>query len=126
MNLLPEDKEYLNSTYPGQWEWVSDSPEKVGLLIRDFPIPDGYTVSTATLMLLIPSGYPGSMLDMFYFLQPGLRKASRAAISALATEDHFGQRWQRWSRHYKWEPGRDSVINHIEYVKNQLKYELTR
>ena len=125
-NLLPEDEEYLNSTYPGQWEWVWDSPEKVGMLIRDFPIPDGYTVSAATLMLLIPSGYPGSMLDMFYFLQPGLEKTSRQPIAALATEKHFGRSWQRWSRHYKWEPSRDSVASHIEYVKNELGTELSR
>lgn len=123
MNLLPEDEEYLNSNYPGRWKLVSDSPEKVGLVIRDFPVPDGYTASAATLMLLIPSGYPGSMVDMFYFLMPGLEKTSRAPVGALAREDHFSQQWQRWSRHYQWEPGRDSVASHIEYVKNEIRDE---
>ena len=126
MNLLPEDEEYLNSNYPGQWELVSPSPEKFGLVIRDFPVPDGYTVSAATLMLLIPCGYPGSMVDMFYFLQPGLEKASRTPVTAQAREDHFGQQWQRWSRHYKWVPGQDSVVTHIEYVKNEIAAELGR
>lgn len=123
MNLLPEDEEYLNSNYPERWELVSNSPEKFGLVIRDFPVPDGYTVSAATLMLLIPCGYPGSMVDMFYFLMPGLEKTSHAPIGALAREDHFDQQWQRWSRHYQWEPGRDSVVTHIEYVKNEIRDE---
>lgn len=126
MNLLPEDEEYLNSNYPGRWELVSDSPEKFGLVIRDFPVPDGYAASAATLMLLIPCGYPGSMVDMFYFLMPGLEKTSRAPIGALAREDHFNQQWQRWSRHYEWDPGHDSVVTHIEYVKNEIAAELGR
>ena len=124
MNLLPEDEEYLNSNYPGRWELVSNSPEKFGLVIRDFPVPEGYTVAAATLMMLLPCGYPGSGLDMFYFLMPGLEKVSRAPIGALAREDHFDRQWQRWSRHYQWEPGQDSVVTHIEYVKNEIAAEL--
>ena len=126
MNLLPEDEEYLNSNYPGQWELVSNSPEKFGLLIRDFAVPDGYAAAAATLMLLLPCGYPGSGLDMFYFLQPGLKKVSGAPIGRLAWEDHFDQQWQRWSRHYQWDPGHDTVVSHIEYVKNEIAAELKR
>jgi len=121
--LLPEDLEYLEAHYPSKWKQESEGNGKSGLLIEDFPIPDGYKEKKSTLMLLIPSGYPGSVLNMFYFTPP-LNKADGSAINALASETHFGRPWQRWSRHYDWKPGVDSIVTHIEYIKNQLAEEL--
>ena len=60
---------------------------KFGLLIEEFPIPDGYNVHKSDLMLLVPSGYPGSGLDMFYF-SPELSKAN-GSIATLAEGDSF-------------------------------------
>ncbi len=118
-----EDIQYLNEHYPSQWRKVTEGNSKYGLCIDDFPIPAGYTVENSTLMVLIPSGYPGSILDMFYFF-PLLTKSNGSSINALCPEFHFGQTWQRWSRHYKWQPGFDSVVTHIEFVKNQLNAEV--
>ena len=121
--LLPEDLEYLEANYPAKWKQESEGNGKSGLLIEDFPVPSGYTEKKSTLMLLIPSGYPGAVLDMFYFAPP-LNKSDGSAINALASETHFGRTWQRWSRHYTWKPGDDSVVKHIEYVKHELKNEV--
>ena len=121
--LPPEDTQYLNENYPSKWRKVAEGNGKYGLLIDDFPIPKGYAVEKSTLMVLIPSGYPGSMLDMFYFYPP-LGQSDGSPIGALASENHFGQTWQRWSRHYSWQPGVDSIVTHIEYVKNQLNIEV--
>lgn len=121
--LPPEDIQYLNENYPSKWRKVAEGNGKYGLCIDDFPIPTGYTVEKSTLMVLIPSGYPGSMLDMFYFY-PSLAKLDGSSIGALSPETHFGQTWQRWSRHYEWQPGLDSVVRHIEYIKNQLNTEI--
>ena len=118
--LLPEDTEYLNGNYPFKWKKISEGNGKFGLLIEDFPIPNGYTIEKSTLMLLIPSGYPGSPLDMFYFAPP-LNTTNGRTIGALVSETHFGQTWQRWSRHYQWRPGIDTLVTHIEYVKNEMK-----
>ncbi|MYD31033.1 MAG: hypothetical protein F4201_01545 [Nitrospira sp. SB0677_bin_15] len=121
--LLPEDLEYLEANYPAKWKQESEGNGKSGLLIEDFPVPGGYTEKTSTLMLLIPSGYPGAALDMFYF-SPSLKRSDGSAVHAVAVEEHFGRTWQRWSRHYTWEPGFDSVVKHIEYVKHDLKNEV--
>ncbi|MDE0503455.1 MAG: multiubiquitin domain-containing protein [Paracoccaceae bacterium] len=121
--LLPEDLEYLEANYPSQWRQESEGNGKSGLLIENFPLPDGYTEKKSTLMLLIPSGYPGAALDMFYF-SPSLKRSDGSPVSAVAIEEHFGRTWQRWSRHYTWEPGFDSVVKHIEYVNNDLKNEV--
>ena len=119
-DLLPEDTEYLNGNYPSRWEKISEGNGRFGLLIEDFPIPSGYTIEKSTLMLLIPSGYPGSPLDMFYFA-PSLNTTNGRTIGALVSETHFGRTWQRWSRHYQWRPGIDTLVTHIEYVKNEMK-----
>ena len=121
--LLPEDLEYLEAHYPSRWRRESEGNGKSGLFIEDFPIPDGYTETKSTLMLLIPSGYPGAALDMFYF-SPSLNRSDGSSVRAVAVEEHFGLTWQRWSRHYTWEPGVDSVVKHIEYVKHDLKNEV--
>ena len=122
-NLPLEDVEYLDGNYPSGWKKISEGNGKFGLLIEDFPVPGGYEVKKSTLMLLIPSGYPGSALDMFYFCPP-LDKLDGSSIGSLASETHFDQLWQRWSRHYNWQPGVDSIVTHIEYIKNQLAEEL--
>ena len=121
--LPEEDMEYLNAHYPSQWKKVSEGNGKYGLLIENFSLPDGYNVEKSTLMLVVPSGYPGSGLDMFYF-DPPLNRPDGREISALAIEIHFARQWQRWSRHYQWNPGEDSLVKHIGYVINELQREV--
>ena len=123
--LLPEDVEYLNAHHGSEWERVAEGPGKFGLIVRGFRVPGGYVESQTTLMLLVPSGYPGVPIDMFY-LEPPIGKRNGGAIPALAYETHFGATWQRWSRHYDWVPGRDSIVSHLRYVNEELRAEAAR
>jgi len=121
--FLPEDDtNFLNSDFSGQWEELSEAGIK-GLLIKDYPLPEGYTPRIANLMLLIPDSYPMGMIDMFYF-DPPIERQDGIGIAALADETHFNQQWQRWSRHYEWRPGIDNISTHITYVLNELRAEL--
>ena len=121
--LPPEDTEYLNAHYPSRWRKVTEGGGKHGLIIENFFVPEGYSVATSTLMILVPSGYPGAGLDMFYF-SPQLDRSDGSSIGALAYETHFGEIWQRWSRHYDWKPGEDSIVSHIEFVRHRLDQEI--
>ena len=121
-DLLPEDAEYLNAQHPGAWRKVMEGVGKFGLVVQHFPVPDGYVERESTLMLLVPSGYPGVPIDMFY-LYPPIQRRDGNEIPTLADEMHFGTTWQRWSRHYQWQPGEDSVATYIEYVRNELQAE---
>lgn len=119
--LPDEDLEYLDAHFPGQWGKVSEG-SKYGIIISGYQLPDLYTPDKSDLMLIIPADYPTGMLDMFYF-SPGISRKDGRVINALTEENHFERQWQRWSRHYKWEPGTHSIVSHISYVYNQLKYE---
>ena len=122
MVLPDEDTDFLNSEYNSQWEELSEINIQ-GVLIRDYPLPEGYTPKNSNLMLLVPDNYPGAMIDMFYF-DPPVQREDGAEIGALVDECHFGQHWQRWSRHYDWRPGIDNMSTHITYVSNQLRSEI--
>ena len=128
--LPPEDEEYLDAfdaEYGSSWKRKAEGPGncKWGLFIEDFPIPPGYDRERSTLMLLIPTGYPGAGLDMFFFY-PWLARLDGQEIGALAEEVHFETNWQRWSRHYDWNPGEDSIAKHVQYARNELKAETGR
>ena len=118
--LLPEDTEYLDANHSGKWRKVCEGNGKFGLLIEGFSVPKGYFPETSCLMILVPAGYPASPLDMFYF-DPPLGKTRSTGVHAVAFEEHFQRRWQRWSRHYQWSPGSDNLASHVEYVLNELR-----
>ena len=124
MTLPEEDLEFLEATYPGRWKLVNEG-EKAGLIIKNYPLPGGYTPEKSDLLLLIPNNYPAGMIDMFYF-DPEVVREDGSSIATLAQESHFERTWQRWSRHYEWRPGVDSIATHVTYVKNQLESELPK
>lgn len=124
MKLPAEDMEFLDAEYLGQWDSVREG-DKEGIVIRDYRIPDGYVPEQSDLLLIVPSDYPVANIDMFYFHPEVLRKDG-SSIAALAYESHFDRTWQRWSRHYEWRPGVDSIATHITQVKNQLESELPK
>ena len=128
--LPADDEQYLDSfdeQHGSTWGRRAEGPGncKWGLFIKHFPIPPGYDRERSTLMVLIPTGYPGAGLDMFYFCPP-LARADGREIGALADEAHFDTNWQRWSRHYEWHSGEDSIVRHIEYVRRELETEANR
>lgn len=120
--LPDEDLEFLNSNF-NSWNQPPVEGSQRGLVIPNYRLPRGYVPDRADLMLLIPDNYPAAGIDMFYF-SPSVARADGQSIGALSNEFHFGQQWQRWSRHYEWRPGEDSIATHIAYVGNQLKFEL--
>lgn len=122
MHLPDEDTEFLNAHYHSRWKELSEGNTR-GLLIEDYPLPDGYTPKSTHLMLLVPDSYPGGMIDMFYF-DPPVCRTDGTEIGNLLDEFHFGQQWQRWSRHYDWRPGVDNISTHVTFVSNQLKSEI--
>ena len=121
--LPDDDTEYLNAHFPG-WTQMTEGSKR-GLIIPNYPLPDGYTPDKSDLMLIIPTDYPAGKIDMFYF-DPHVARKNGKDIGALNDESHFWRNWQRWSRHYDWTPGVDSIVSHISFVHEQLKSELRK
>lgn len=123
MTFLPEkDRQYL-SDRGLTWEEVVDGASK-GIVLQNFNLPVGrFDVSTANILIVLPSGYPDVAPDMFY-LMPWLKLLQNAALPR-ATEAAFsfqGQSWQRWSRHEnEWRPGIDGIWTMLKRVEHALE-----
>lgn len=82
------------------------------IIIKSFPLPVGhFDVSSADVLVLLPSGYPDCPPDMF-FTSPWLRISSSNQFPKSADQCHgfLGINWQRWSRHNnEWRPNIDGI-----------------
>ncbi len=123
MVFLPQqDRQYL-SDRGLTWEEVVDGANK-GIILRNFCLPVGrFTVPSANVLIVLPSGYPDVAPDMFY-LMPWLQLLPNGSFPR-ATEAAFafqGQSWQRWSRHNnEWRPGLDGIWTMLKRVENALE-----
>lgn len=124
--LLEVDETYLDGL-GFQWE-TRNSDGHRWLIIRDYPVPDGYTAETTTMALMIPPTYPQAEIDMFYAYPPLQRKAGGAIPATEATQSIGGLPFQRWSRHrgsvVPWNPQRDNVVSHLALVESSLAKEV--
>lgn len=125
--LLAEDEFYL-ATLGLAWEAILDGGVR-RIVIRDWPVPPGYSVLKADVYVRLEAGYPDTQIDMAYFF-PHLVRADQRQINALTSEQFGGRDWQRWSRHRTggsaWRMGEDNLCTHMELVAEWLRAELLK
>lgn len=121
-SLLPADERYLDDM-GYLWETSQDGNVR-WLILYDYKLPNGYNHDQINLALLITSGYPVNMLDMFYVYPPLTRinGASIPATEATVLIDRVA--YQRWSRHRSWDPETDSVISQLAMADGCLQNEV--
>lgn len=94
------------------------------VILQGISLPVGrFDVSSVSVLILLPSGYPDSPPDMFYVF-PWIRLISRNSYPTAADQPLFfvGQKWQRWSRHNNiWRPGVDGIWTMLKRVKTALE-----
>ncbi|MCG9729592.1 multiubiquitin domain-containing protein [Shewanella sp. Isolate13] len=126
-SLPEEDVEFLNSLNL-DWECVTENGIK-RVVIRSFPLPDGYNLSCVDVNMQISNSYPTTQIDMAYFY-PAISRADNKPIRALAQDVFDGKSWQRWSRHRTasnpWQPGVDNVATHVAYIQSWFTQELLK
>jgi hypothetical protein len=126
-SLIEEDLDYLTSLGL-TWEAIRCSAGS-WVILRDYPVPNGYNISVVDVALKIDSGYPVSQIDMVYFF-PSLTLLSGKTIGALTNTTIEGKPWQRWSRHRTgenpWRPGLDNISTHLQLVNFWLDKELKK
>jgi len=120
--LLTNDEKYLNEM-GFQWETCVNEQSR-WLAINDYVLPEGYNQKQVLLALLIPEGYPISLLDMFYVF-PALKLSNGAEIPATQVVAVIDRNtFQGWSRHRPWDPDTDSVISQLAMANGCLLKEV--
>lgn len=117
--LSADDTEYLDNAFP-DWEAI----EGGWILLPNFPLPSGFTVSSTMAAIQIPPLYPASPLDMVYFNPSVLRSDGHPITATNCTQMIDGKPFQRWSRHYQpneWQPSEDSIATHVMAIKGWLE-----
>lgn len=95
------------------------------LVVPDVSLPVHWSSSEATLLAIIPNGYPMAALDMFW-MDPELRLSDgRSPAGASTGEQHLGRPWQRFSWHYTggqngWRLGQSSLLSHLRFCQSRL------
>jgi hypothetical protein len=121
---LPEEDEAYLYSLGLPWETIQDGGQR-WLLIHEHPLPVGYNVEKAIVAIRIEGGYPPGPLDMVYFF-PELSRADGKAITAPSQQVLDGRTFQRWSRHYPWRDGIDTLATHHHHIKGWLEKEALR
>jgi len=120
-DLLPEiDREFLASK--GYKHRVKRVGQDIHVMIDDFSLPSAYTPQSATMLIILPAGYPNANLDMFRTI-PDVKLANgNWPERADVRETHAGVSWQRWSRHFNtaWRQGVDNLRTFIASIKHEL------
>jgi Prokaryotic E2 family E len=120
--LLPQDEDHLDHLGL-RWETLVHAGRR-WLVIRSYPVPQGYLPATTDIAIEVPVSYPGAQLDMFY-CNPALALRSGAAIPQTQhMEPVMGLPFQRWSRHRKWDATRDTLATHLALVDESLRREI--
>lgn len=121
-SLLENDEKYLDDM-EYHWETCVNNQSR-WLVINDYLLPQGYNQKSVQLALLIPEGYPMSLLDMFYVFPP-LKLANGSDIPATQITAVIDQHtFQGWSRHRPWDPATDTIISQLAMANGCLLKEV--
>jgi hypothetical protein len=119
--LPPDDRDYLQARAPGHV--VSLDGGMINIVIPSFPLPGGFTLGVADLLLRLSAGYPDVPPDMWWF-EPAVRRVDGQTIAATESQEaYLGRTWQRWSRHLQpgqWRSGIDSIESYLALVRKEL------
>ena len=125
-SLLPVDEIFLHKSGL-KWETLVEQDRR-WLMIFDYPIPGGYNVEKATLLLEIPLPYPAAQIDMFYTYPPLSLQSGRAIDCTQVRANVHGIEYHGWSRHRggssPWDPSTDNVITHLALVESSIAKEI--
>ncbi|MBD8066041.1 multiubiquitin domain-containing protein [Devosia sp. PTR5] len=122
--LQSVDEQYLDAL---GFRWETDATGR-WLIIHDYPVSPGYTVTKVTLAIQVLPTYPQTQIDMFYVYPALVRRTGGAIPATQTTATIRGLSFQRWSRHRgagsKWNPKTDNVITHLAIVESAIAKEV--
>lgn len=103
---------------------VIEEPSVINLLFRQFSLGEGFNVSVSDLLIRAPRTYPDAGPDMFWVEEKVRLSTGVVPQSAESIEQHIGQRWRRFSWHWKnrrWNPNIDNMHSYLEFIRRRLR-----
>ncbi|WP_445368742.1 multiubiquitin domain-containing protein [Methylomonas sp. BW4-1] len=125
-SLLDVDEAHLNRLGL-KWETLVEA-ERRWLLLHDYPLPVGYTVSHSKVALEIPPTYPGAQIYGFYVHPPLALSSGRVIASTQLRGTLLGVEFHGWSRNRgpaaPWDANTDNVMTQLTLVDAALAKEV--
>ncbi|MFM0047506.1 multiubiquitin domain-containing protein [Paraburkholderia sediminicola] len=110
-----------------RWETIIEANRR-WLLLHDYPLPAGYTVTDTKLALEIPPTYPGAQIYGFYGYPPLALACGRTIQSTQLRGVLLGVEYHGWSRYRgpaaPWNPATDNVATQLALVDAALAKEV--
>lgn len=120
--LAEDDAKFLEEQ---GWAFeVQADGELINVVISNYELPAGYSVSETDLLLRLPAGFPDARPDMFWLSPPVSYDAGGVPPGSEQREEYLGRSWQRWSRHLgerDWRPGIDNLQSYVRFVRTNLQ-----
>jgi hypothetical protein len=124
--LLDIDEAHLNRLGL-RWETIIEAQRR-WLLLHDYLLPAGYTVTHTKLALEIPPNYPGAQIYGFYAYPPLALSSERVIQSTQLRGVLLGVEYHGWSRNRgpeaPWNPASDNVVTQLALVDAALAKEV--
>lgn len=109
-----------------RWETIVEANRR-WLLLHDYPLPAGYTVTQTQLALEIPPAYPGAQIYGFYVYPPLALSSGRVIESTQLRGVLLGVEYHGWSRNRgpgaPWNSALDNVVTQLTLVDAALAKE---
>ena len=125
-SLLDIDEAHLNRLGL-KWETLVEA-ERRWLLLHDYPLPVGYTVSHSKIALEVPPTYPGAQIYGFYAYPPLALSSGRVIASTQLRGVLLGVEYHGWSRNRgpaaPWDAATDNVVTQLALVDAALAKEV--
>lgn len=110
-----------------QWETIIEANRR-WLLLHEYPLPSGYTVTHSKLALEIPPTYPGAQIYGFYVYPPLALACGRVIEKTQLRGVLLGVEYHGWSRNRgpaaPWNPATDNVVTQLALVDAALAKEI--
>ncbi len=98
--------------------------EQRGIVVCALELPTGiYNRPRTDLLMQTTTQYPASAMDMFWVDHDLTLHDGGIPTGAESVETYFSRQWRRfsWHRNVPWQPGRDDLVGHFEFVVARLQ-----
>lgn len=124
MTLPPKLERELEELRADNEVEVVEDPDFVNVILKGFPLGDGYSALQSDLLIRVPRSYPDAGLDMFWVAPEITLSSGQIPQNGDTMEIYVGRNWRRFSWHRQgspWNPTVDNMHGHIEFIRRRLR-----